>query len=1087
MQTVRVYSLSKLEHFGCHPGRELGILHAMFLPEAVVVWRLNLQPAPVALWQLSACRKVVMASESEKPKGPRIRVRIPTMGGAGAAAAAGTGDQSAPAMPSGRVPTSPPSSVVRSREDDRARRLTFELEIGELPNVLQFLSTDRRTGKLDLTVRNQPNAGYVFFDEGAVYLARYRNYDGVEALARVVNGGRVRAVFTNGARSSEKNVDIPVSALLLEVLVRADELVASGDVDDAPPPPRFRVGTAGSPAQTPAVIEAITEPPPPGDESLDEPDADDIASTGYSQSHMTREKQSPPRSEAAGLSLKKKRVEAVEEVAKPASKGSRGFFRRMAALVLQLLIVAGIGAGGFVVWDRYFRSAGPVRPGGGDDPGTIDVKTSELDSALVKSWLKDAGRAAKEGRYDEADRLLEQILAVDSANEKGLALRRVVDKENAPAIAARLQEVAEFKTRELSSLNGHDWAAGQVTQAGELVEAGRRLLAAAQYEGALAAYRSAIACADQLLEKRGKYREAVAKHGLVDGFRDAAVAAGAKEATLGMWTDANAAEQEAMGFFAKGDFARSAESWDRAGVLYQRAAAYARNVDEVAKLEREFGVSLAACEGSNPSAEARRLIAAARAVADQAAQLTRAGDNREAKTKWQEALNVLAEASASVDVAANRRRYEDLAASAEAAVKSGEWQAARDAYSEILRIPGFSDNPVALRGVFQADKGLLNWKMDTAAEEGRWQDAKSAAEELLRIDAGNGQAAAVVARARERLVVRLNIQAVHAGKPVVGARAVIGGEAEPRLLPQVVELEMDGNYHVRVWAPPRGDVFFQSYATVYEARKPGDDLLVIELKAAGGPEKSKNWRVPGLNLEMAYVRPGIFTAGSDRLPDERPAHKVTISQPFWMGVAEVTNQHYRDFLEETGYDGRKAANSGYLRHFGGGSAMSDERGYPVCYVSWKNAMAFCEWLTVREGKGRRLPDGYVYRLPTEAEWEYCASDGGAVHTVPNIEEVAWYIVNAKANQPVQQLRANDWGLYDMLGNVWEMCYDYYGRYEADDAVDPSGPRRGNLRVMRGGSHSNPADLCRPAYRSSIGWTDTRANVGFRIVLAPAVD
>jgi formylglycine-generating enzyme required for sulfatase activity len=166
--------------------------------------------------------------------------------------------------------------------------------------------------------------------------------------------------------------------------------------------------------------------------------------------------------------------------------------------------------------------------------------------------------------------------------------------------------------------------------------------------------------------------------------------------------------------------------------------------------------------------------------------------------------------------------------------------------------------------------------------------------------------------------------------------------------------------------------------------------------------------------------------------------------------------------------------------------MSDGRNYPVCYVSWKNAMAFCEWLTIRETKGKRLPEGYAYRLPTEAEWEYCASRGGAVED-PELTGLGWYMKNSKTNQPTQQLRASQWGLYDMFGNVWELCYDYYGRYKPDEVSDPIGPRRGVLRVMRGGSHSNPADLCRPSYRSSVGWTDARSNVGFRVVLAPTIE
>ena len=162
----------------------------------------------------------------------------------------------------------------------------------------------------------------------------------------------------------------------------------------------------------------------------------------------------------------------------------------------------------------------------------------------------------------------------------------------------------------------------------------------------------------------------------------------------------------------------------------------------------------------------------------------------------------------------------------------------------------------------------------------------------------------------------------------------------------------------------------------------------------------------------------------------------------------------------------------------------------MVYVSWKNAVAYCEWLTQREWGAGRLPQSYEYRLPTEAEREYAARGGKNGRSTKysgsdNLGEVGWYDGNSGGKtHEVGGKRANELGLYDMSGNVWEWCWDWYGEYSSSSQRDPVGPGSGSFRVARGGSWLSGARRCRVAnrYYSSPGRAyDYR---GFRVALAP---
>ena len=203
--------------------------------------------------------------------------------------------------------------------------------------------------------------------------------------------------------------------------------------------------------------------------------------------------------------------------------------------------------------------------------------------------------------------------------------------------------------------------------------------------------------------------------------------------------------------------------------------------------------------------------------------------------------------------------------------------------------------------------------------------------------------------------------------------------------------------------------------------------------------------------------------------DEAPVHKVTISRPFRMGQTEVTNAQFEAFRpEHRAYRGKNGLSSG-----------DDEA---VTFVSYHDAVAFCEWLSQKEGK--------TYRLPTEAEWEYACragtyydfytGDGLPENYRKHQQTTRDY---AAVSLRVGQTPPNAFGLYDMHGNVEEWCLDWYGPYSAEEQTDPTGYATGFYRVTRGGSHNTPDKYLRSANRMAMIPEDKHALTGFRVVQA----
>jgi formylglycine-generating enzyme required for sulfatase activity len=236
------------------------------------------------------------------------------------------------------------------------------------------------------------------------------------------------------------------------------------------------------------------------------------------------------------------------------------------------------------------------------------------------------------------------------------------------------------------------------------------------------------------------------------------------------------------------------------------------------------------------------------------------------------------------------------------------------------------------------------------------------------------------------------------------------------------------------------------------------------------------------NLEgMVWIAAGQFVMGSPndevgRDQDEGPETKVTITRGFWMGKCEVTQAEYKAVM---------GANP---------STFTGDTNRPVEKVSWQEAMDYCARLTQRAQAAGQLPEGYVYRLPTEAEWEYACRAGtntrfcyGDDTHYAQLGEYAWFMDNSDAGtHPVGSKRPNAWGLHDMHGNVWEWCLSRWGSFLPGGSITNLAARaEGGLRVARGGSWLYDGRACRSANRDDYSPLNRCSDVGFRVVLAPA--
>jgi len=279
-----------------------------------------------------------------------------------------------------------------------------------------------------------------------------------------------------------------------------------------------------------------------------------------------------------------------------------------------------------------------------------------------------------------------------------------------------------------------------------------------------------------------------------------------------------------------------------------------------------------------------------------------------------------------------------------------------------------------------------------------------------------------------------------------------------------------------------------------ECKKNFSDMKMTDIPESATPSEPSpsTGKIPGtvsdktyisdVGMKFVYIPPGTFMMGS---PENEPGrfdgetqYRVTLTRGFYMQTTEVTQGQWKEVMGD---------NPSYFKECGDDC--------PVEMVSWDDAQKFIEKLNLDSA---RLPAGErlsavgersrTYRLPTEAEWEYAARAGSQTaycfgDDAADLGKYAWYGESwDRGTHPVAQKEPNAWGLYDMHGNVWEWCQDWYSKYPLGDAIDPTGPESGSHRVYRGSSFFIPARHCRSALRGFWLLPGARGrDLGFRLV------
>jgi formylglycine-generating enzyme required for sulfatase activity len=278
-----------------------------------------------------------------------------------------------------------------------------------------------------------------------------------------------------------------------------------------------------------------------------------------------------------------------------------------------------------------------------------------------------------------------------------------------------------------------------------------------------------------------------------------------------------------------------------------------------------------------------------------------------------------------------------------------------------------------------------------------------------------------------------------------------------------------------------------------DAKWEENDARLVQ-QIAEGPTPSADGRsvpeqsfvLPGLQLEMIWVAPGRFSMGGGDGPfDGKPVTQVTLTHGFWLGKYELTQAQYNAVMRQDAFPATDL---------------------PAQRVSWNDAMEFCQRLTLMMRKAGKLPAGFAFTLPTEAQWEYACRAGTVGKFAGDVNALAWCggcaqvagslffgadpSAGSKAGSgpyPVGRKKPNAWGFHDMHGNAQEWCRDWYAvQLPGGSVVDPTGPSSGVVRVERGGTWFQSAPECSSSARRGASPIH-RTGEGFRVALATLVE
>ncbi|MDT8389261.1 MAG: SUMF1/EgtB/PvdO family nonheme iron enzyme [Lentisphaeria bacterium] len=911
--------------------------------------------------------------------------------------------------------------------------MVFQTGSGELPNVIQYLNFSRHTGQLEVDPKNVlGERGVICFRDGEAYYARQGIKRGVDAVVDMIGFKAAEGVFFPGGGVQTANIDMPTRDLVLKVAVEADERARQAPSSDD--------------------------------------DDDDFFLGDQSVSRVVVKENKPV-------------IAAPPAAAAPVGGGKRrGWMVAVILLAVGAVVMNGIWLLGEVRERGSRRVEAHERAAQAEKQAALEAQRQKKIAEL----LFDGVQAFKNNALRVAEEKAEAVLTVDPGNKRALDLQRRVVEAMDLSVVLDLNEKVSGIRQAVDLLRDNPVFKEDAAAVGKRQEQGALHLEHADYKKAIVEFQACLAAAGALLERHDHYEKALAGKKACGLAQSRAAAASAPRYAGDVFNQAMDKEKAAADSFERKDWAAAAKSWDEATHLFTTAAGTANDFAAMKSAQAEFEKALGGVDervlNEYAPVEAKRVQENSR----EALELATGGNLKEAAELWKANTALLADAWEKAARARSAAVYAMRMKEAREAVQERDWRKAMTALDDLMALPAFKEN-AEVRGLWeQACHAHYVSQITVLTADKKWEELKTAATEMLRLRPGDPVGENAMKLAEDGLLPRLRFSVTSRGKAVSQCDITVTGGEVVVESPLTYRLAAGKEYVFDLRLPQENGIYFKPVTFRYGPAVPGLKTVELDIPPVSPPRFGAPWTVPGTTLEFAPVDSGSFMMGSAKRGDEQPPHAVRVSRPMWVATTETTNAQFKQFITEDTYDGTADCRPGYLKHLSAKTDVPDGDRFPIVYISWKNAWAFCQWLTRRERQGGRLPDGYVYRLPTEAEWEFACRAGTTEDFAGDPSAMAWHGNRSSNTAGTGLLEPNPWGLYDMHGNVWEFCHDWHDAYSAGDQTDPVGPPKGIYKVIRGGSWRDSLEQCRSSWRRQITVAEPLNNVGFRVVLAPAL-
>ena len=623
-----------------------------------------------------------------------------------------------------------------------------------------------------------------------------------------------------------------------------------------------------------------------------------------------------------------------------------------------------------------------------------------------------------------------------SAERRAKRVRRIIDAEH-----SYKEKLSNVNPKILNVLGGNKWAKVQslTAEAKKLRAKGRVKESANLWEKAVKLTSEVIQFVvgeQKLIEVRNEMQQAKAD---AEKAKSSAESFKAQLYASTYWSEALSLMKTAEKYFQAEDLIQAKKKWKLAAKQFNQAETHAENIRRLLRAKSKYKSSLAKIDEKI---------------------LYEVGEER-----WENTMLVVVEAEGF-----ERNGMFNAALS--------KWDEAGQLLSEIIG---------SMKEIHHEQIFVENLRQAREAKAGRdWEAVLNFSQQALAIKPESKKAQVLKQAAEEYLISKVTVVSIVKDRLVEGAKILVNGEVHNESTPSILSLELGKEYHIAVELTREGETQYEPFETKINVRRPRSQTIRAILSQVEGPEFNQPWTTSGIKIEFLPIKPGTFKMGTQNGDDDEiPLHSVIISEAFWIGKFEITQEEYKQLMEHN------PSNFRGLRK-------------PVENVSWYEAVEFCEKLTEIEKARGYLPFGYVYRLPTEAEWEYCCRAG--THTEFSFgDSLDAAMANFNGKYPygngikgsyrkqtvsVDEFEPNSWNLYNTHGNVWEWCIDHCDwdsgvitNTYRENIKDPIS-RQGPYRIIRGGNWRSFAGNCRSANRHVLRPASRNDGVGFRVVLAP---